>query len=467
MNTSTIKQNHVPGIHGKKVQNNKDLSQEKIMDIESYFPTKKQRNKTVAVVGLGYVGLPLALLSHQKGFNVIGIDADENKVSLIKERKSPIEDKKIAETLLDIKLPVTTNPIFVREAGIVIICVPTPVDHNCMPDFTPLENASRSIAKYLLPNTLVIVESTVNPGVCESLVLPILESGSGLKAGKDFQLTHCPERINPGDEKWTLENINRVVGSLTPKGLRQSLAFYRSIIGKGKIAAMASIKEAEAVKIVENSFRDINIAFVNELAMSFEVLGIDIVNVIKGASTKPFGFMAHFPGCGVGGHCIPVDPYYLIEHARKNGFEHKFLILAREINSNMPNYTIQMLGYALDSIDIPKNKAKITILGKSYKANVDDIRESPSFVIFQNLKDQGYEAVMYDPHTKDEQTFNSIEEALDGSVGVIVATAHKEFVSLTPEFFEKNGIRVVVDGRNCLNKKIFENSNIVYKGIGR
>ena len=294
-----------------------------------------------------------------------------------------------------------------------------------------------------------------------------MESGSGLRAGKDFQLSHCPERINPGDEKWTVETINRVVGSLTAKGLRQSLAFYRSIITKGKITPMASIKEAEAVKIVENSFRDVNIAFANELAMSFKVLGIDIVNVIKGASTKPFGFMAHYPGAGVGGHCIPVDPYYLIEHARKNGFEHKFLMVAREINSNMPKYTVEMLERELESKNLPTGKGKIAILGVSYKANIDDTRESPSFVIYQELMEKGYEPVMFDPYTKGEHVKKTIEETLDGAIGAIVATGHKEFVDLLPEFFIEHGVKAVIDGRNCLNKKMFESSELAYSGIGR
>lgn len=465
MNTSTLNKTE-KDLNKKVVKALKD-TKNGLTDAELKLYNGNIRAKTIAIIGLGYVGLPLALLTQEKGYRVIGIDVDENKVSLIKNHTSPIVDKKIEEKLSKVNLSVTTNPFFINEADIVIICVPTPVDHNSKPDFEPLESSTRNIAKYLMPNTLVIVESTINPGVCESLVIPILESGSGLKAGKDFQISHCPERINPGDEKWSLETIDRVVGSLTPKGLKQSLEFYKSIIGEGKITAMASIKEAEAVKIVENSFRDINIAFVNELAMSFEILGIDIVNVIKGASTKPFSFLAHYPGCGVGGHCIPVDPYYLIEHARQNGFEHKFLVLGREINSNMPSYTVDLLTKALQSKNLPINSGKITILGASYKPNVDDIRESPSFVIFQSLIEKGYEPVIFDPYTKGEKKFSNIEEAIDGSIGVILATAHKEFCSLTPDFLESRGVRIIIDGRNCLNKKDFESSNVIYKGIGR
>lgn len=431
------------------------------------MPHKKIRNKTVAVVGLGYVGLPLALLVAQNDYLVIGIDVDKNKIDLLRNKISPFVDKTISDGLLSVKLPVSDNPVFLREASKIIICVPTPIDDNFKPNFKPLINAAQDVAKHLLPNTLVIVESTVNPGVCESIVLPILESGSGLRAGIDFELSHCPERINPGDSKWKLDSINRVVGSLTPKGLRKTVSFYRSIIKKAKITPMKSLKEAEAVKIVENSFRDINIAFVNELAMSFGILGIDVVNVIKGAETKPFGFMAHYPGCGVGGHCIPVDPYYLIEYSKKNGFKHEFLLLARKINNNMPIYTVKVLEKALASKNLPVRRGKITILGASYKPDVDDIRESPAFVIRDELKIRGFEPVLYDPLVKHNDVLTDLEKALDGAIAVIVATAHTPFLSLTPTFFETRGVRVVIDGRNCLNKKLFDGSELAYRGIGR
>ncbi len=423
------------------------------------------KNKNVAIVGLGYVGLPLALLAKENGYSVIGIDTDEEKVELIRRQISPFVDEKIGYSLKKNKLFVNSNPIFLRESEIIIVCVPTPIDENSKPDFVPLIEASKSVAKELKPGDLVIIESTVNPGVCESIVLPILEKSSGLKAGIDFDLSHCPERINPGDSTWTLENINRVVGSLNERGLRKTLVFYRSILGKGKVTPMASIKEAEAVKIVENSFRDINIAFVNELAMSFEVLGIDIVNVIRGASTKPFSFLAHYPGCGVGGHCIPVDPYYLIEHAKKNGFEHKFLMQAREINNYMPSYTIKLLKRELKKRGI--EKGKVVVLGASYKPDISDVRESPSFEIYKELRQNGFDVDMYDPYVKKEIVSNNLDESLTGAVAIIIATAHREFLTLNPKFLSEYGIQVVIDGRNCLNKKIFEDSQVSYKGIGR
>jgi UDP-N-acetyl-D-glucosamine dehydrogenase len=280
-------------------------------------------NKTISIIGLGYVGLPLALLAAKKGYRVIGVIKNPEKAKLINERISPIQDEKIIEDLKTTTLEATTDFSRIKEAIIVIVCVPTPIDCNHMPNLEPVESATRNVGIYLQKGQTVIMESTVNPGVCEEVMLPILEKESGLKSGIDFYFAHCPERINPGDPKWNVENINRVVGSLEEKGLDIATSFYQSIL-TGSIMRMGNLKEAEACKVVENSFRDINIAFVNELALSFAKLGIDAVRVIDGAATKPFAFMAHYPGCGVGGHCIPVDPYYLIEYAKKKGFFHDF-----------------------------------------------------------------------------------------------------------------------------------------------
>ncbi|MDP1688555.1 MAG: nucleotide sugar dehydrogenase [bacterium] len=298
------------------------------------------------------------------------------------------------------------------------------------------------------------------------MVIPILEKESGLKAGKDFFVAHCPERINPGDKNWTVENIPRVVGGLEEKSLGMAYEFYSSII-TGQIKKMGSLKEAEAVKVVENSFRDINIAFVNELAMSFSKLGIDVVNVINGAATKPFAFMAHYPGVGVGGHCIPVDPYYLIDYAKQNGFEHDFLKLARKINSNMPKFTAERVALGLNEAKIVINGAKIAVLGLAYKSNIDDCRESPAFPLIKALEKYGANVVSYDPFVLNKSTVKSLDEAVKDSVAVVIATCHDQFKNLEPEYFLKNGIKVVVDGRNCLQKEKFIDAGLIYKGVGR
>src|SRR3989338_9802325 len=282
---------------------------------------KAQSIKTehIAVIGLGYVGLPLALLASRKGHTVVGVDIDVKKVELLNARATPFADEEITEQLKNSSLEATMDFSRIKDVGVIIICVPTPVYENHLPNLEPVQNACKSIASHLQKGQLVILESTVNPGVCESIILPILEKGSELQCGKDFYLAHCPERINPGDKKWNVENIPRVVGGFDEVSLQKAIAFYATIIS-AEIKPIASLKEAEAVKIVENAFRDINIAFVNELAMSFSRLGIDTVNVINGAATKPFAFLPHYPGCGVGGHCIPVDPYYLIEYAKDYGY---------------------------------------------------------------------------------------------------------------------------------------------------
>mgnify|MGYP001561774461 FL=1 len=287
-----------------------------------------------------------------------------------------------------------------------------------------------------------------------------------MKAGKDFFVAHCPERINPGDKNWTVENIPRVVGGLGEKSLEMAYEFYSSIIS-GQIKKMGSLKEAEAVKVVENSFRDINIAFVNELAMSFSKLGIDVVNVINGAATKPFAFMAHYPGVGVGGHCIPVDPYYLIDYAKQNGFEHDFLKLARKINSNMPKFTAERVALGLNEARIVINGAKVAVLGLAYKPNIDDCRESPAFDLIKALEKYGANVVSYDPFVLNKSTAKSLDEAVKDSAAVVIATCHDQFKNLKPEYFLKNGVKVVVDGRNCLQKEKFIGAGIIYKGIGR
>jgi nucleotide sugar dehydrogenase len=231
---------------------------------------------------------------------------------------------------------------------------------------------------------------------------------------------------------------------------------------------MKSIRAAEAVKVVENSFRDINIAFVNELARSFDTLGIDVKDVIHGAATKPFSFLAHFPSCGVGGHCIPVDPYYLIERAKKAGFDHKFLRLAREINNGMPDYTVELLQDALNMVKLPMNGTSVGVLGLAYKANIDDVRESPSVRIIEHLKKHSAKIETFDPHLLDRSSMKSLDAILKKSTALILATDHQEFKDMiTPALLKKHHIKVFIDGKNAFDKNLFRKSGIVYKGIGR
>ncbi len=428
--------------------------------------TQTLNTKKMAIIGLGYVGLPLALLANRKGYEVVGVVRNPKKAAQINNKVVPFYDETLAKLLRKSSLIASTDYSDLKNASTIIICVPTPVHLDYTPDLEPVISATENIAKYLQKGQLVILESTVNPGVSDDVVLPILEEKSGLIAGKDFYLAHCPERINPGDTKWNVENINRVVGAFNQISLKKATAFYKSII-KGEVKQMHSLKEAEAVKVVENAFRDINIAFVNELAMSFSHLGIDVVHVIEGAATKPFSFMPHFPGAGVGGHCIPVDPYYLIEYAKKNGFYHEFLSLARRINNKMPHFTIEQLEQGLNEHKLAINGTRIAVLGLSYKANIDDDRESPSYEIIKLLKERGADVAIFDPYLINKSTEETLSAALKNTKAILIATAHTEFVNLTPAKLKRLGIKVIVDGRNCLPKEDFQKAGITYKGIGR
>lgn len=427
----------------------------------------RHRREIVTIIGIGYVGLPLACLCGEKGFRTYGIGRNRKKVQLIAKGTNPLPGDSILDELVAGKyFYPETNYKSIKKSDIVVICVPTPIDYQNNPDLSPVISTTKAIAKQIKKGQLIILESTVNPGVCEEVILPLLEKISGKRAGKDFFLAHCPERINPGDPKWNVRNIPRCVGATDKIGLRKALKFYRNILS-AEVRPMKSIKEAEATKIIENSFRDINIAFVNELAKSFEKLGIDLIDVISGASTKPFAFMPHWPGVGVGGHCIAVDPYYLIERAKQAGFDHKFLKLAREINNSMPEYTLERLQNALNEARMPVNGTKVGILGLSYKANVGDIRESPALKVIELLKKKGAVVEIFDPYFPDKSTVTSVENLLKKAVALVITTAHTEFRRLLPEVLKKNKIKIVVDGRNALDMEGIKKQGIIYKGIGR
>ena len=419
----------------------------------------------VCVIGMGYVGLPLAAVAANKGYTVYGFDNDQKKLDLIKQGISPFKEEFLEELLPKVSIDVFSDPKLMSECDIHIICVPTPVDDKYFPDLGPVISASKTVAANMKKGSLVILESTVNPGVSEEFVKPIFEE-AGFVVGQDVFISHCPERVNPGDPKWNVSNIPRVVGSFDEIGLKRSQEFYESIVD-APIMPMQNIREAEAVKITENSFRDINIAFVNELARSFERMDIDVTNVIKGASTKPFSFLAHWPSCGVGGHCIPVDPYYLIEKAKENDFDHVFLRAARKINNSMPEYTIELLQDQLNEIERSLKGTTVGVLGLSYKANVGDLRESPSFELIKLLEKNGAKVITFDPFVPAMSSAKSIDDLLEKSEAVLLATNHKEFIEIPVSKFVENNIKVITDGKNCLDKKEIQNSGIIYKGIGR
>ncbi len=430
-------------------------------------------DRTLAVVGLGYVGLPVAILAKGKGWKVLGVDIDRAKIEKINNGILPIEDARLAEQLKLHPIEAGSDPAVISSASVVVITVPTPVFANKEPDLGPLKGALKSILPYLKSGQLLSVESTINPGVMDEVVVPLLHERPDLVLDVDqpvseaLHLVHCPERINPGDKKWTIRNIPRVLGAYSEAGARRGKEFYESILD-AEVKLMRSVTEAEAVKIFENTFRDINIAFVNEMAQSFDKLGIDVINVIEGAATKPFAFLAHYPGNGVGGHCISVDPYYMIERARQVGFDHQFLKLARAINDSMPRYTLRLMQHGLDRLKLAGGVQTVALLGLAYKRNIDDTRESPAREIRHLLEKEGISPRVFDPYVPSQSNVASLAEAVADAEVVILATDHTEFVeNLTPSFLIEHQVKVVVDGKNALDADGIKAAGILYYGIGR
>ncbi|MEA2038027.1 MAG: nucleotide sugar dehydrogenase [Nanoarchaeota archaeon] len=415
------------------------------------------KERSVAIIGLGYVGLPLALLCSKNGHKTYGIDVDNNKIESIKKGINPIENSKMEYTVIPSDYDV------IKDCDVVLVCVPTPVNEDNTPNLSLLVSCANSIKKWIKKGQLIVIESSVNPGAIDDNIKPIL--GGSLKVGKDFYLAHCPERIDPGNDKWDTENIPRVLGACSTRGLKEASEFYKSIIN-AEIKEMSSIKSAEAVKMIENSFRDVNIGFANEIAKMFDKVGLDAKEIIEGAATKPFGFMPHYPSCGVGGHCIPVDPYYLIRKSEDSGYEPKLLKLVRELNDSMPKYCIGLFKEELKKMGKDIDGAKVGILGLSYKANVGDLRNSPALEIIELLKEGKAVIEVFDSYAKEKSTSDSINEILDKSDYLIITVDHDEFKLVSPELLEKNNIKVLIDGKNMFNKDKIKEKGILYRGIG-
>jgi UDP-N-acetyl-D-glucosamine dehydrogenase len=417
------------------------------------------KNKKITIIGLGYVGLPLAILTSYKGLNVQGYDINADRLIAIKERKIKIEDSFVNKLGEEVKLNVSN---VLDSSEIYIVCVPTPVDERTQPNLSPLKGAINSICNVLQDNQLIIIESTIYPGMCEEEIMPILD-----KTGKKYFLAHCPERINPGDLKWNVNNISRIVGGINSTSTETAVEFYRHVVD-ADVKSLSNIRNAEATKVLENIFRDVNTALVNEMAQSFYRMGIDIKEVIDAASTKPFAYMPHYPGVGVGGHCIAVDPYYMIEKGRAAGFDHELLKIARRINSNMPIYTVTLLQNTLNQLGLSLKNRKVGVYGLAYKPNVNDIRESPSFEIIKRLRNyKEAEVEVYDPYVKEQSTVGSFKELVNHAEAIVVCTAHDELNDIDYNLFKESGIKIIIDGRNCLDREKIVNMGITYRGIGR
>ena len=354
--------------------------------------------KTIAIIGLGYVGLPLALQFSRSGATVIGIDIDPSKVDALAQGRSYIKHitpESIREQLASGHLSATTDFAAVQRADAVIICVPTPLNKNREPDISFIVATGKALAPHLRPGVLVALESSTYPGTTDEDLRGVLEAGSGLTAGRDFHLAFSPEREDPGNPQSVVATIPKVIGGLTPACLAKAQEIYGIAIQT--LVPVSSCRAAEATKLMENIFRCVNIALVNELKVVYGAMGIDIWEVIHAAKTKPFGFMPFYPGPGLGGHCIPIDPFYLTWKAREYGQATRFIELAGEINTRMPEHVVACVAEALNTAKKPLNGSRVLVLGLAYKANVDDDRESPSYVLMELLKRRGAEVSYHDP----------------------------------------------------------------------
>ena len=354
--------------------------------------------KAIAIVGLGYVGLPLALQFCRSGAKVTGVDIDAAKVEALNANRSYIKHisaEAIGEQRASGRLVATTDFSAITAVDAVIICVPTPLNKNREPDISYIVETGRQIAPFLRKGVLVALESSTYPGTTDEDLRAVLESGSGLKAGVDFALAFSPEREDPGNPQSVVATIPKVVGGLTPACLKKAEEIYGIAINT--LVPVSSCRAAEATKLMENIFRCVNIALVNELKVVYGAMGIDIWEVIAAAKTKPFGFMPFYPGPGLGGHCIPIDPFYLTWKAREYGQSTRFIELAGEINTRMPEHVVNCVASALNEFKKPLNGSKVLVLGLAYKANVDDDRESPSYVLMELLKQRGAEVAYHDP----------------------------------------------------------------------
>lgn len=354
---------------------------------------------STAIVGLGYVGLPLSLQFARGGARVLGLDIDPTKIEALAAGRSYIHhipSASIAEQVQAGRFQASTDFARVREVESVIICVPTPLNKNREPDISYILATGERIAPHLQPGQLVVLESTTYPGTTDEELRAVLEKGSGLKAGSDFHLAFSPEREDPGNPQSKVADIPKVIGGLTPACLEKAKALYSIAIKT--LVPVSSCRAAEATKLLENIFRSVNIALVNELKVVYAAMGIDVWEVIRAAKTKPFGYMAFYPGPGLGGHCIPIDPFYLTWKAREYGQATRFIELAGEVNTSMPQYVIQQVTAALNQQRKAVNGSRILVLGLAYKANVDDDRESPSYVLMEALKNLGAEVAYHDPY---------------------------------------------------------------------
>jgi UDP-N-acetyl-D-glucosamine dehydrogenase len=425
--------------------------------LQSFIRKIESKEAVIGVVGLGYVGLPLAITFARAGYRVIGFDNDPKKPAYIHEGKCYLEHipADAFYPLVQKKLLFATSDFSkVNEVDAILVCVPTPLNESREPDLSFVENSAKVIAQHLKKGQLFALESSTYPGTTDELIKPILEQGSGLSAGKDFFLVFSPEREDPGNPNFHTKNIPKIVGGLTPACLEAGKALYSAAVDK--VVPTSSARAAEMVKLFENTYRAVNIALVNELKLVCQRLNIDVWEVIQAAATKPFGFQAFWPGPGLGGHCIPIDPFYLTWKARQVDISTRFIELAGEINTNMPYYVVGRISEALNQRRKSLNGSSVLIVGVAYKPNIDDMRESPALKIIELLQSKGARVLYHDPHVPvlprtrkhaiDMKSTPLTENLLHETDCVVVVTDHKS----VDYNLIANKADLIVDSRHCV-----------------
>ena len=416
----------------------------------------KNKEIIVGVVGLGYVGLPLAVEKAKAGFKTIGFDIQKEKVQMVNEGHNyigDVVDSELAELVHSGMLQATSDFSFIKDVDFIAICVPTPLDAHQQPDISYVKSSAESISKYLRKGTMVVLESSTYPGTTEELVKPILEKESGLICGTDFYLGFSPERVDPGNAVYHTKNTPKVVGAIGKDATEVIAAMYRTVLD-GDIHEVSSPAVAEMEKILENTYRNINIGLVNELCILCEKMGISAWEVIDAAKTKPFGFQAFYPGPGLGGHCIPLDPYYLTWKAREYGFHTSMIENSMIINDKMPEYCVERCYKVLNRQKKAMSESKILVLGVAYKNDIDDYRESPALKVIKLLKDENASVDFYDPYIPEYrykgnkyQGIGKIDpEVLQKYDLVVITTAHKSY---DLEMIQKNS-KAIFDTRNAM-----------------
>jgi UDP-N-acetyl-D-mannosaminuronic acid dehydrogenase len=465
------------------------------MTEKSIIESIKSGKLTLSVVGLGRIGLPMGLLFAEAGCQVVGADIDKEKIASLNKGNVQIKEPGLEALLQKVLKRGSFHATAdiekaVNKSDVVIICVPTPLDEAKKPDLTSLVRACKSVAKGLKNGTMLMVESTVAPGTTKNVVKPIIEQFSGLKASRDFGLAFCPERGAPGGILRDLQNNSRVVGGIDDRSATCAIALLKSIT-KGEVIRVTDTTTAETTKLFENIYRDVNIALANELAVLCEKLNVDMLEIIDAANAKNIGFVddstkryrsfvvpsnLHTPGAGVGGDCIPVNPYYLLQEAKRLGVDLPMVKLARKINDSMPQHVVEMVIETLKSLGKKTDEAKIAILGFTYKGDVDDLRNTPAKFIVKSLRSLGAQLIGFDPMigTQKIQEFeifqaNNINECLKNADCAVIITDHSDFKKIDPEKMRKimNNKAAIIDTRGIFDPKKLIELGFMYKGIGR